>query len=153
MPHAKADVVLHKRTKPLCNVVEMSKGSQPTDAGYLLMDDAEKGETRSSALVYEGSDEDKASRAISFIGAKKPGSTLSSGADSTTLDSLNKLPYWPVTVSYYAVDAKGDDQPTYSASFNMLENGVSTDLVLDYGTYALKGKLEKIEMLKPDTCK
>jgi len=38
------DVMLGKRTKPLCNVVEMTKGSQPTDAGYLLMDDAEKDE-------------------------------------------------------------------------------------------------------------
>jgi EipB-like len=125
----------------------------PTAFQKKLMDDAERGETRSSSLVYEGSDDDKASRAITFIGAKKPGSTIAAGADATTLDALNKLPYWPVTVSYYDVDAKGDDQPTYSASFNMLENGVSTDLVLDYGSYALKGKLEKIELLKPDTCK
>lgn len=125
----------------------------PTAFQKKLMNDAEKGETRSSSLVYEGSDDEKASRAISFIGAKKPGSTISTGADATTLQALNKLPYWPVTVSYYVVDAEGDDQPTYSASFNMLENGVSTDLVLDYGSYALKGKLEKIEMLKPDTCK
>jgi hypothetical protein len=125
----------------------------PTAFQKKLMDDAEKGETRSSSLVYEGSDDDKASRAISFIGAKKLGSTIATGADASTLDVLNKLPYWPVTVSYYAVDAKGDDQPTYSASFNMLENGVSTDLVLDYGSYALKGKLEKIELLKTDACK
>jgi hypothetical protein len=125
----------------------------PTAFQKKLMEDAERGETRSSALVYEGSDDEKASRAISFIGVKKPGSSINAGADATTLDALNKLPYWPVTVSYYAVDSKGDEQPTYSASFNMLENGVSTDLVLDYGTYALKGKLEKIEMLKADTCK
>jgi hypothetical protein len=125
----------------------------PTAFQKKLMEDAEKGESRSSALVYEGSDDEKASRAISFIGTKKPGSTIVAGADATTLDALNKLPYWPVTVSYYAVDAKGDEQPTYSASFNMLENGVSTDLVLDYGSYSLKGKLEKIELLKADTCK
>ncbi len=125
----------------------------PTAFQKKLMQDAEKGETRSTALVYEGSDDEKASRAISFIGVKKPGSSMAEGADAPTLAALNKLPYWPVTVSYYAVDAKGDEQPTYSASFNMLENGVSTDLVLDYGSYALKGRLERIEMLKADTCK
>jgi hypothetical protein len=38
------DVVLYKQITPLCNVVEMTKGSQPTDAGYLLMNDAEKAE-------------------------------------------------------------------------------------------------------------
>jgi type I restriction-modification system DNA methylase subunit len=36
------NVVLEKRVKPICNVVVMSKGSQPTDAGHLLMSDEEK---------------------------------------------------------------------------------------------------------------
>jgi EipB-like len=125
----------------------------PTAFQKLLMDHAEKGETRSSALVFEGSDDDKASRAISFIGVRKDGSKIASGADADTLAALNKLPAWPVTVSYFDVDAKDDAPPSYSASFNMLENGVSTDLVLDYGSYALKGKLEKIEMLKVESCK
>jgi EipB-like len=130
-----------------------AKAIFPTAFQKQLMIDAEKGETRSAAVVFEGSDDQKATRAIGFIGAKKPLGILASGADAATLDGLNKLPYWPVTVSYYALDAQGDEPPTYSASFNMLENGVSTDLKLDYGTYALKGKLEKIEMLKPETCK
>lgn len=41
-----ADIVLEKRSKPISDVVEMNKGSQPTDGGNLLMNDAEK-----SALV------------------------------------------------------------------------------------------------------
>lgn len=118
-----------------------------------LVVDAEKGETRSAAVVFEGSDDQKAARAVGFIGARKPGGKIDNGADVATLDDLNKLPSWPVTVSYYNLDANGDEQPNFSASFNMLQNGVSTDLVLDYGTYALKGKLEKIEMLKSEACK
>jgi hypothetical protein len=125
----------------------------PTAFQKILIQDAEKGQTRSAAVVFEGSDDLKATRAIGFIGAKKPASKIPAGADPETLDALNKLAYWPVTVSYYSLDAKGDEQPNYSASFNMLENGVSTDLVLDYGSYSLKGKLEKIEMLKAEACK
>jgi EipB-like len=125
----------------------------PTAFQKQLMVAASKGETRASAVVFEGSDDQKSTRAISFIGSKKPASKITSGADAATLDSLNQLPYWPVTVSYYNLEAQGDEPPTYSASFNMLENGVSTDLVLDYGSYSLKGKLEKIEMLKADSCK
>ncbi len=130
-----------------------AKAIFPTAFQKQMMVDAEKGETRSAAIVFEGSDDQKATRAVSFIGVKKPVGKIASGADASTLQDLNKLASWPVTVSYYALDAAGDEQPTYTASFNMLENGVSTDLVLDYGTYALKGKLEKIEMLKPETCK
>jgi EipB-like len=125
----------------------------PTAFQKQLMRDAAKGETRSAAVVFEGSDDQKSTRAVGFIGSKKPAGKIEMGADAATLDSLNKLPLWPVTVSYYSLEAKGDEQPTYTASFNMLENGVSTDLVLDYGSYSLKGKLEKIEMLKVETCK
>ncbi len=125
----------------------------PTAWQKQLMIAAEKGESRAAAVVFEGSDDQKSTRAIGFIGAKKPVGKITSGADAATLDRLNKIPYWPVTVSYYNLDAKGDEPPTYSASFNMLENGISTELVLDYGSYSLKGKLEKIEMLKVETCK
>jgi hypothetical protein len=117
-----------------------------------MMQDAEKGQTRTSALVFEGSDDDKPVKAVGFIGAKKASSNIAEGSDATTLASLNKLAAWPVTVSYYNAESSDDAAPTYTASFNMLENGVSTDLVLDYGSYALKGKLEKIELLKQDNC-
>jgi EipB-like len=125
----------------------------PTAFQKQLMLDAEKGQTRSAAVVFEGSDDQKSTRAVGFIGSKKPMARLASGADAATLDGLNKLTFWPVTVSYYNLEAQGDEPPTYSASFNMLENGISTDLVLDYGSYALKGTLEKIELLKAETCK
>jgi hypothetical protein len=124
----------------------------PTAFQKKLMDDALKGNTHTTAVVFDGTENEKASRAVGFIGAKKQDSHIVSGADTATLDGLNKLAYWPVTVSYFDLDAKADGEPNYTASFKMLENGVSTDLVMDYGTYALKGKLEKIEMLKTETC-
>jgi EipB-like len=124
----------------------------PTAFQRQLLQSAENGESRATALVFEGSDDQKASRAVSFIGAKRSTNAIAAGADAATLSTLNKLPFWPVTVSYFDATAKGDESPTYSARFNMLENGVSTDLILDYGTYSLKGRLEKIELLKPEAC-
>ena len=38
------NVVVGKRSKPLCAVPEMRKGSQPTDGGHLLLTDAERKE-------------------------------------------------------------------------------------------------------------
>jgi len=35
------DIFIEKRSKPLCNVPEMSKGSQPTDGGHLIIKDDE----------------------------------------------------------------------------------------------------------------
>jgi len=38
------NIVLQKRTEPLCNVPKMIKGCQPTDGGNLLLDSTEKNE-------------------------------------------------------------------------------------------------------------
>ncbi|MCA2864566.1 MAG: class I SAM-dependent DNA methyltransferase [Microcystis sp. M110S1] len=38
------DLIILKKIKPICNVPEMIKGSQPTDGGNLLMNDGEKEE-------------------------------------------------------------------------------------------------------------
>ena len=131
-----------------------AKAVFPTDYQKRLLQAAIAGEVRHEAMVFEGSDGDKALRAIAFIGAKKQlgNQVEQSETDAETAALLNKLPYWGVTVSYYSADGRGDDAPIYQATFNMLENGVSTNLLLDYGTYALKGKLSKIELLKPETC-
>jgi hypothetical protein len=125
----------------------------PTTFQIQLLEDAQKGMSRSTGFVFEGSDKDKVLRAVSFIGAKKPAKPLGGVAPDEQLNQLNKLSSWPVTVSYYRLDSQGDEPPSYSASFTMLENGVSTDLVMDYGDYALKGTLEKIELLTPSECK
>ena len=78
---------------------------------------------------------------------------LSNEAPETDVTALNKLPSWPVSISYYPIEGNGDDEPVYQASFTMLENGISTDLVLDFGTYALAGKLSKLVLLKAEPCK
>jgi EipB-like len=130
-----------------------AKALFPTIFQKHLVDLAESGKPRDDVLVYEGSDGEKLSRVITFIGAKKSGLELENVSDEATKTTFAKLAYWPVTMSYYPVDAGGDAQPDYQASFNMFENGVSTDLVLDYGTYALTGKLNKIELFKQDQCK
>jgi hypothetical protein len=125
----------------------------PTEFQKHIVDAAMKGTTRDTSVVYEDTNSDVAMRAISFIGSRKTGLKLTDVSGDLTADALAKLAYWPVTTSYYAVDASGDAEPSYQASFNLLENGISTDLVLDYGSYAMKGQLNKIELFKTDACK
>ena len=38
------NILIEKRSKPLCNVTTMTKGSSPTDGGFLLLSDEEKNE-------------------------------------------------------------------------------------------------------------
>lgn len=64
---------------------------------------------------------------------------------------------WPVSIGYFEPDGAskqhaGEDLPTYQMSFTLYENGVTSDLVMDYGDYALSGSLTEIEPLKVSDC-
>jgi EipB-like len=68
---------------------------------------------------------------------------------------LKGLSAWPVTISYFDTedDHSGESRPVYKFSFDLYENGVSDSLVLDYGDYALEGRIKKIEFLPEPECK
>ena len=118
-----------------------------------LMDAALKGKTRDVSLVYDGSDEDKTVLAISFIGKRKNPGEGHDDADNPQAVPLKSLASWPVTIGYYATDVNAPETPLYQINFDMYENGVSTNLVMDYGNFALSGKLAHLDFLKAETCK
>ena len=64
--------------------------------------------------------------------------------------------HWPVSVGYFGEepreDALSEQTPTYQMQFTLYENGVTNDLVMDYGDYALSGSLEQIEPLDSEAC-
>ena len=62
-------------------------------------------------------------------------------------------PQRQVTVSYFDETREdGGMTPFYEASFILYENGVSRQVVIDYGTFKIAGKLAEIEFLEADTC-
>ena len=71
------------------------------------------------------------------------------GADSPLRNGVRS---WPVSVGYFdptkpTKDDFGEEMPSYQMSFTLYENGVTNDLVMDYGDYALGGSLKTIEPL------
>ncbi|HUQ37798.1 MAG TPA: cell envelope integrity EipB family protein [Aestuariivirga sp.] len=117
-----------------------------------LMEAAAKGETRDVSLVYDGSDEEKTVRAISTIGRKVNAGEGKKDKDNPQAAPLQSLPSWPVTIGYYSTEEDNAETPLYQINFDMYENGVSNSLVMDYGSFALSGKLAHLEFLKAETC-
>ncbi len=117
-----------------------------------LMDAALADGTRDTSLIYDGSDSEKTFRAISFIGKRKAAGANARDKENGEAAALAGLPSWPMTISYYDVAGGNQDTPTYQIGFDMYENGVATGLVLDYGDFALDGKLAKLELLDAGTC-
>lgn len=117
-----------------------------------ILEAARQGLTRDSSLVFDGSDGEKMYRAITFIGKKRAPGTFALDQSNPQTETVRNLPSWPMTVSYYPAEDDQAAAPIYQASFNVYENGVSTDLLMDYGSYVLKGKLTKLDLLKSAPC-
>ena len=105
--------------------------------------------------VFDGTEGSKVYTAITFIG--RP---VEKGHHKTQLktdggEQLANVTAWPATISYYD-QSQGENTeglPSYEVSAEMFENGVSGDMIIDYGDYALDAKLSKLQ-LKPFTeCK
>ena len=116
-----------------------------------LMALGETGGGRDSSLIFDGSDGAKTYQAISFVGkTKAPGSIVRDSADKVAAPLKGKAA-WPITVSYFS-DSKSEDVPDYQVSFDLYENGVATGLVLDYGEFALSGKLADLTVYDNSAC-
>jgi hypothetical protein len=118
-----------------------------------LMKIAGEGQTRDVSTLFEGSDGDKIYSVVSFIGRKKEAGTEGAETGITDTKPLLAKPSWPMTISYFPADDKSAEAPLYQSSFRMYDNGVSTELVFDYGEYSLKGRLTKLEFLPVEACK
>jgi hypothetical protein len=103
-----------------------------------------------SVDIYEGAGNGEASDAA----AAAIGFVESSGGEGVLTGGVR---HWPVSVGYFdgtggREDELGEELPSYQMSFTLYENGVTNDLVMDYGEYALFGSLEKIEALDAPAC-
>jgi EipB-like len=137
-------------TKPKAQTLDF--GHQvlfPTQHIERLIEAAKRGGGPMQARVYDGSDTGaKIFATMSVVGkeATKP------DEDTQTASALGGIRRWPVVISYFN-EAATDAPPEYTLSFDLYENGVSGSLKLDYGTFALRARLRKLEILPATACK
>ena len=85
---------------------------------------------------------------ISFFGVPNK------SAKAETAKALSNLTSWPVSISYFPrKGGKSEETPDYQVSMQLFDNGVSGDLVLDYGEFVLNAHLAKLDLLEPPKCK
>jgi hypothetical protein len=123
----------------------------PTEQIERIIDAAKVGKSLLELSVYDGSDNgQKVYNTLTVIGQPIPGDkTIASPDPATSSDQMKSLKRWPVTVSYYDRDAKakeGEQTPVYAMSFELFENGVSRQLVLDYNDFVISGSLDKFDV-------
>lgn len=123
----------------------------PTQQMMELIEKAKTGEQFYETRIFDGSDgADRAMITTTVLGRLQQ--PEKGDPELSTTDGLKDEPFWPVSMSYFEDTADGDGLPVYSVSFKMYENGITRDLLMDYGDFSLTGRLSDLEVFKPADC-
>ena len=113
---------------------------------------ARAGRTTMSMKIFDGSDDGRTVyETLSVIGKRIEPRQVDGLEEVAKQEGLAKLARWPVTMSYFK-PGKKDETPVYVLSFDLYENGVSRALRLDYGDFALKGEMTRLELFPEKPC-
>ena len=140
--------------KPEKESLELMATQFPTQHLLELLDRAAKGETFFETNLFDGSDDgDKVMTTTVVVGRQaEPRSDDPEVKVDSALLSTEK--FWPVDIAYFDMeDDGGEEMPEYRISFKLHPNGMTRDLVMDYGDFSMKGKLVDLALLpQPKSC-
>ncbi|BAT60795.1 hypothetical protein GJW-30_1_03345 [Variibacter gotjawalensis] len=144
-----------KLTKPAAKTVELGDVIFPSEHMRQIIITARDGKKLLEVAVYDGSDNgEKIYNSLTVIGGEIAAGAKAPDDAAAGQASLASLKRWPVTISYFEKGKNdGDQTPAYAISFEIYENGVARAIKIDYGTFALDGKLSGLEMREAKACK
>jgi EipB-like len=131
----------------------------PMQHATALIQAAKSGQKIFTASVYDGTEKgDKVYLTNAIIGkAASRQAHIESGWNNAAVQKsaarLAALQSWPMSISYFeAGKDKQDAPPAYELSYHFYENGVTSDLAIDYGEFAIKGELKELTFLPESAC-
>lgn len=132
--------------KPQADTLELIKTQFPTQHLAELIEKAEKGETFYETSLFDGSENaDKVMTTTVIVGKKAE--APKTDPELPALASLGTDKYWPVDIAYFDQESEGGEEvPQYRISFKLHENGLTRDLVMDYGDFSMTGKLVNLAL-------
>jgi len=147
----KDDALVVTLKKPEDAEIVLAPAMFPTAHMVDLLERAADGERIYETKIFDGSEDgDRVMTTTIILGPEKTGVE----GDGQNAGPLKDDPYRNVSISYFdeESDADGEALPEYQISFKLYDNGVTRDLVMDYGDFALTGALTQIEMLPQESC-
>ncbi|WP_246660595.1 cell envelope integrity EipB family protein [Nitratireductor sp. XY-223] len=140
------DLTIPRRAK-----LELDPAQFPTAQMISLIERAKKGERFFQSYLFDGSDEGrKVMLTTSVVGSPRVSVVDEEERDAT--GDFADMPTWPVTIAYFDETKKDEETPIYRISFKLYENGITRDLIMDYGEFALKGTLSSLETFDGEGC-
>ncbi len=141
--------VILRFTRPQRDARTLPPGTLfPMQATARIIAAARKGTRRLAFPLYEGYEDGEAREVVAAI--SPPLTAPSTDPGTKTLAGLQS---WHVSLAYYRPRMRhGFGLPEYEVIFRLFENGAVSNVVLDYGDYALKGTLRRYTPLPAAPC-
>lgn len=114
-----------------------------------VIEAARAGKTTLNVRLYDGANSGKeVYDTLSVIGKQIDAKPTEAPLQRPEFEHLAR---WPVTISYFKVGS-GETTPSYTIAFELYENGVTGAVRLDYGSFALRGTLTRLDLLPVRDC-
>jgi hypothetical protein len=139
--------------KPEKNSIELAATQFPTQHLVELIGKAEKGENFYETNLFDGSEDANKVMTTTVVVGKKTDAEKTD-PEASALAKLATDKYWPVDIAYFDdTDKAGEEVPEYRISFKLHENGITRDLVMDYGDFSMTGRLVNLSLFdQSKTC-
>lgn len=126
----------------------------PMQHSLAVAEAARSGQSFFAADLYDGSEKgDKISHVAAVIGRRSEPGDRAGPPSLPNANQLISVASWPVSVGFFDANSdRTDAVPNAEQSYRFYENGVATDLVSDFGEYALKFDLTELTFLAPEGC-
>lgn len=126
----------------------------PTEHLFVLVESALAGEEWIGKIVFSGTGLDSLHEVTAFIGKEIPADSKPvrmAGEGDEAILALTGLRSWPVSMAYFPYDQQ-DGEPEFEMAYRLMENGVAGALMLDYGDFAMRAVLARLEILPVPDC-
>lgn len=144
----KDDLVVNLK-KPKESEIKLKSAVFPTVQTEDVIRQAKAGHHFYRTLLFDGSDDaDRLTEATVVVGEKEK---AKSDSETKLMGKMAGEPYWPVTISYFNDDENQDGLPVYRTSFLLYENGITRNLIMDYGNFSIRGKLETFKLFNDNS--
>lgn len=139
--------------KPTPGEVTLEATHFPTQHLVELIERAKSGESFYETSLFDGSeDADRIMTTTVVIG--RHDTEKAPAEEFPAAGALDSSGYWPVSIAYFDLsEGQGEEIPDYRIDFKLHENGVTRDLVMDYGDFSMKGRLVDLKVFdSPKSC-
>jgi hypothetical protein len=135
-------------SKPISQEVDLPKGTMfPVSHTVRLLDEMRSGARFFSRIVFSGSDDLQPELINAFIGD----AILPTEHDTGKLGNLGDRTGWPLSLAFFPL-ASDTGIPSFELQVLQLDNGISSNMLMDFGDFATDITAQKIEPLDWPRC-